>query len=78
MPGSFHLSFFVFRHFWRRIYQNQLSFSGKDSTADFSFFVIYEKRKWDEMLIRHSKANINSQYEEFHSLVQIEVQNVKS
>jgi hypothetical protein len=38
MPGSFHLSFFVFRHFWRRSYQNQLSFSGKDSTADFFVF----------------------------------------
>ena len=32
-PGSFHLSFFVLRHFRRRSYQNQLSFSGKDSTA---------------------------------------------
>ena len=39
--------------------------------------IFYEKRKWD-VLIRHCKANINSQYEEFHSLVQIEVQNVKS
>jgi hypothetical protein len=38
MPGSFHLSFFVFCQFWRRSYQNQLSFSGKDSTADFFVF----------------------------------------
>jgi hypothetical protein len=30
---------FVFRQFWRRSYQNQLSFPGKDSTAFFSFFV---------------------------------------
>ena len=32
------ISSFVFRHFWRRSYQNQLSFSGKDSTADFFIF----------------------------------------
>ena len=43
MPGSFHLSFFVFRHFWRRSYKNQLSFSGKDSTAD--FFIVRHLRK---------------------------------
>ena len=35
MPGSFHLSFFVFRQSCQWSYQNQLSFSGKDSTADF-------------------------------------------
>jgi hypothetical protein len=39
---------FVFRYlqFWRRSYQNQLSFSGKDSTAVFFFFPQnVEKRK---------------------------------
>ena len=35
MPGSLHLSFFVFRQSCQWSYQNQLSFSGKDSTADF-------------------------------------------
>ena len=38
MSGSFHLSFFAFRQFWRRSYENQLSLSGKDSTADFLIF----------------------------------------
>ena len=39
------ISSFVFRHFWRRSYQNQLSFSGKDSTADFFVFRHLQKRK---------------------------------
>ena len=52
LPGSFHLSFFVFRQFWRRSYQNQLSFSGKDSTADFFVF-----RQNDEK--RKSKDEMN-------------------
>ena len=38
MSDSFHLSIFVFCQFWQQSYQNQLSFSVKDSTAD--FFVI--------------------------------------
>ena len=29
------ISCFVFRQFWRRSYENQLSLSGKDSTSDF-------------------------------------------
>ena len=45
MPGSFHLPFFVFRHFWRRSYQNQLSFSGKDSTAVFFRFSSFMKNE---------------------------------
>ena len=43
MPGSFHLSFFVFCQIWRQSYQNQLSFSGKDSTADFFVFCQNER-----------------------------------
>ena len=39
------ISSFVFRHFWRRSYQNQLSFSGKDSTADFLVFCHLRKTK---------------------------------
>ena len=38
MSSSFHLSLFVFCQFWRRSYKNQLSFSGRDSTADFFVF----------------------------------------
>ena len=38
------ISSFVFHHFWQRSYQNQLSFSGKDSTAGF-FFVVRHLRK---------------------------------
>ena len=38
MSGSFHLSIFVFCQFWQQSYNNQLSFSGKDSTADFFVF----------------------------------------
>ena len=54
LPGSLHLSFFVFRQFWRRSYQNQLSFSGKDSTADFFVFRHFDQNtkneKWEEKL----------------------------
>ena len=45
MPGSFHLSSFAFRQFCRRSYQNQLSFSGKDSTADFFVFRQDDKKR---------------------------------
>ena len=38
MTGSCHLSFFVFRQFWGRSYESQLSFSGKGSAADFFVF----------------------------------------
>ena len=51
ISGSTYVYFilsFVFCQFWRRSYQNQLSFSGKDSTADFfhfsSFWPKYEKK----------------------------------
>ena len=45
MPGSFHLSFFVFRQFCKGSYQNQLSFSGKDSTADFFIFRHFDEKQ---------------------------------
>ena len=45
MPGSFHLSIFVFRQFWQQSYQNQLSFSGKDSTAFFFVFRHFDKKR---------------------------------
>ena len=56
------ISSFVFCHFWQRSYQNQLSFSGKDSTTDFFCFssftknVIYEKRH-----LRKTKVGWNAQ-----------------
>ena len=46
---SFHLSFFVFRQFWGRSYQNQLSFSGRDSTADFFCQNDKKQKAKDEM-----------------------------
>ena len=44
-PYSGFISSFIFRHFRQRSYQNQLSFSGKDSTADFFVFRQNENRK---------------------------------
>ena len=38
LSGSFHLSIFVFRQFWQRSYETQLSFSCKDSIAGFFIF----------------------------------------
>ena len=38
MLVSIHLSFFFFRQFRRKNYEYQLSFSGKDSAADFFVF----------------------------------------
>ena len=61
MPGSFHLSFFVFRHLWRRSYQNQLSFSGKESTAD--FFVFRNLRKTKMGWNAQKFTQINKQYQ---------------
>ena len=37
------ISSFVFHQFWRQSYESQLSFSGKDSAADFFVFVIFTK-----------------------------------
>ena len=52
MSGSFHLSFFAFRQFWQRSYENQLPLSGKDSTADFFVFGHFDQntknKKWNE------------------------------
>jgi hypothetical protein len=48
MSGSFHLSFFAFRQFWQRSYENQLSFSGKDSAADFFVFRHFDQNMKNE------------------------------
>ena len=48
MSGSFHLSLFVFCQFWRRSYKNQLSLSGKDSTADFFIFRHFDQNTKNE------------------------------
>ena len=60
MSGSFHLSIFVFRQFWQRSYQNQLSFSGKDRTADFFVFGHFDQNtkneKWNEPDIRPNRS----------------------
>ena len=49
---SFHLSIFVFCQFWQQNYENQLSFSGKDSTAIFFLFGNFDQntknKKWNE------------------------------
>ena len=50
------ISSFVFRHFWRQSYQNQLSFSGKDTTADFFVFRQNDKTK-DEMNLAIKSKN---------------------
>ena len=46
------ISYFVSCQFWQRSYQNQLSFSGKDSTTDFFVFGHFDKNtkneKWNE------------------------------
>ena len=73
------ISSFVFRHFWRRSYQNQLSFSGKDSTADFFVFRHLRKTKmgWNAhkylfLSIRRpvctdfAEAEIDNQFWNFH------------
>ena len=53
MSGSFHISFFTFRQFWQPSYENQLSLSGKDSTADFFGFGHFDQNtkneKWNEL-----------------------------
>ena len=48
MPGSFHLSFFVI--FGDEVTKISCHFQAKTVQLIFSFFVIYEKRKWDETL----------------------------
>ena len=45
MTNAGFISSFVFRHFWRQSHQNQLSFSGKDSTADFFRFSSFTKNE---------------------------------
>ena len=50
LPGSFHLSFFVI--FGDKVTKISCHFQAKTVQLFFSFFVIYEKRKWDETLIR--------------------------
>ena len=49
MPGSFHLSFFVI--FGNEVTKISCHFQAKTVQLIFSFFIIYEKRKWDETLI---------------------------
>ena len=39
------ISSFVFRQFWQWSYQNRLSFSGKDSKADFFVFCHFDKNR---------------------------------
>ena len=48
MSGSFHLSFFAFHQFWQLSYESQLSFSGKDSTADFFVFGHFDQNTKNE------------------------------
>ena len=42
------ISSFVFRQFWRRSYENQLSLSGKDSAADFFVFGNFDQNTKNE------------------------------
>ena len=49
MPVSFHLLFFI--SFGAEVTKISCHFQAKRVQLTFSFFVIYEKRKWDETLI---------------------------
>ena len=53
MPGSFHLSFFII--FGDEVTKISCHFQAKTVQLIFSFFVIYEKPKWDETLINMQK-----------------------
>jgi hypothetical protein len=48
LPGSFHLSFFVI--FGDEVTKISCHFQAKTVQLIFLFFVIYEKRNWDETL----------------------------
>ena len=54
LPGSFHLSFFVI--FGDKVTKISCHFQAKTVQLIFSFFVIYEKRKWDETLISQNPS----------------------
>ena len=48
---------FVFRQFWRRSNQNQLSFSGNDSTADFFVFRHFDEKQKSKNEMKSSKMS---------------------